>query len=125
MLLNILWDNWKQIHAYDALIRIETLHLYEAQRRSCYEVIRDVCVALREKWLSQLPPLLPLLLRYQNLKIIYSTRLHDRQSYLRLLNRKRVYLERHQRLTDEHDRRRSMKSRRRLVVNTTRACLRQ
>ena len=79
--MNILWDNWKQVHAYDALIQIDTLHLYEAQRRNCYEIVRDVHTALREKWLPQLPPLLPLLLRYQNQKIIYNPQPHDRQPY--------------------------------------------
>ena len=125
ILLNILWDNWEQIHALDALIQIDTIHLYERQRQNCYEVVKEVRDALREKWFPQLPPLLPLLLRYQNIKTIYSSKLHDRRSYLRLLNRKRLYLERHQRLIDEHEHRRSTRRRRTLVVNTTRAFLRQ
>ena len=44
-------------------------------------IVQDVHTALREKWLPQLPPLLPLLLRYQNQKIIYNPQPHDRQSY--------------------------------------------
>ena len=63
-LLNILWETWEQIHALDALISIDTLHIYEAQRHYTFDVACEVRTSLRQKWLAQLPPLLPFVCIY-------------------------------------------------------------
>ena len=82
--------------------------------------IRNV---LRE---SLLPPQLTLLIRYQNMKIVSNPKVHDRQSYLKFLLRKKNTLERHQRIIGRHDQIRSNRRRRNVVVvNATRGCLRQ
>lgn len=122
-LLCVLWDVWEEIHALDALISIDFLHTYEAQRRNCYDGMYEIRNVLRE---SLLPPQLTLLIRYQNMKIVYNPKVHDRQSYLKFLLRKKNTLERHQRIIDRHDQIRSNRRRRNVVVvNATRGCLRQ
>lgn len=82
-LLNILWETWEQVHALDALIQIDTSEVYFEQRRQCFDSIYELRSVLRQKWLPELPPLVPLLIRYQNMKILYSPRLHNRMSYFR------------------------------------------
>ena len=79
-LLNILWDAWEEIHAIDALILIDNWRSYILQRRNYFQIVVEVPDVLREKWSSQLPPLLPLLICFQNLKLIYNPTVHNRRS---------------------------------------------
>ena len=121
-LLNILWETWEQVHALDALIQIDTSEVYFEQRRQCFDSIYELRSVLRQKWLPELPPLVPLLIRHQNMKIFYSPRLHNRMSYFRFLTSKRRVLERHKQIIDRHDNLR--RQRRRQVTMVTRGCLR-
>ena len=68
-LLNILWETWEQVHALDALIQIDNSDVWRQQRRTCFQNIYELRRVLREKLTPELPPMVPLMLRYQNMKI--------------------------------------------------------
>ena len=106
-----MWQNYQEINAINALISIDNLNLYRGQRRNCHKTVDEIFQVLRQKRSPALPPFLPLRIQYQNQKLVYSPIPHSRQSYLRLLNRKRRYFENNQRLIDEYNRRRLMRRR--------------
>ena len=115
VLLNILWETWEQVHALDTLIQIDNSDVWRQQRRTCFQNIYELRMVLREKWTPELPPMVPLILRYQNMKIVYSPRLHNEASYFHYLSSERRMLERHQVIIDRHNELRDRGGRGRLL----------
>lgn len=108
-ILCLLWDRYEEKRMLNALIHIDVLESYLDQRRNCYKDVDEISTAIKQKWsISLLPPFLPLQLRYQNQKLAYNPKRYSKNSYLRLLNRKRKSLQRHQHLIDRYNRRRSI-----------------
>ena len=121
-LLNILWETREQVHALDALIQTDNSDVWRQQRRTCFQNTDELRRVLREKLIPELPPMVPLMLRYRNMKIVYSPRLHNEASYFRYLLSKRRVVERHQVIIDRHNELRRQRRQRQVTMFTRRGC---
>ena len=80
LLLCSYWKTWERLITIRELINIDNRN-YDSEIRFDHQKIFGIATVLQDKWISRLPPLFMIFVKYSKHKIIYNPKRFEKKQY--------------------------------------------